>query len=880
MHRRSSSEACIARSEDYTDKDVVTTFGRGTLIKQRSDGISVVQLRFGLAFLPTSHAPCLKTERRKAKPRKYHTMGKPGCVERERKVAKIKNFLRIDRQLQKNISNFKHKLSTNRSKVKKLRVVHLMRGGYYVRTKMGPIQVGMPPETIKDSLSKGLTLPTHFVIPRERFDLDNGLNLAECEFPAYYNFFILRKRINLITTKEIAESVRVVFQETLLGPQEIKIPAKFSDHCPKEAYPDLKKEISYFRENPFTKGRLEIDQVLEFTYFDDDGIATLEKGISIEDKGDRFIFRQDGKAIANVCSSIFPHPPDSFDGKRVRVKRHHPRQSVVFRNPPRFSTKDTKAATATNMPIMRRLSLEDVAPVRGFIPPYFGITMLGNSHGFDASGTTTGFVVWINRKGIMVDPPPYSSKYLKLYGIPPTLIREVILTHCHADHDAGTFQKILEEHLVTLVTTPIIMDSFVRKYSAVSGFSTDFLKKLFVFQPVTIGEPLEAHGGSLRFFYSLHSIPCVGFEAHYNGKSMVYSGDTLNHGPSIERLYERQLISEGRRDTLLNFPWHNDVILHECGVPPIHTPADTLRNLDNKIKERLYVVHVGKNFLKPEWGLKVADIGPDNTIVISNACDATMRMRETTELIRGVEILGSLGVEKVKEMLKHSEKKTVRKGGTIVREGDKSLGFYVVAMGFVALSVAGRPMKMLTVCDTFGEIPALFEKEYESTVKAITDVEILMFPAMHMREILKKTPVYEILRNLAKVQEEDSWQTLQANTCLDSWSAWKLRLLQSVLVKKEYKKDQIVWQKGQAADFAVLVANGEFIFETNDQIHPFERGAFVGEFGNMVDNKRLTTTLRCVEAGSCFVTPKEGLKKLFASNPGTMLLFLNRHFLE
>ena len=31
-----------------------------------------------------------------------------------------------------------------------------------------------------------------------------------------------------------------------------------------------------------------------------------------------------------------------------------------------------------------------------FVPPYFGITMLGNSHGFDPKGTTTGFVVWIN----------------------------------------------------------------------------------------------------------------------------------------------------------------------------------------------------------------------------------------------------------------------------------------------------------------------------------------------------------------------------------------------------------------------------------------------------------------------------------------------------
>jgi hypothetical protein len=30
---------------------------------------------------------------------------------------------------------------------------------------------------------------------------------------------------------------------------------------------------------------------------------------------------------------------------------------------------------------------------KSFVPPMFGITMLGNSDGFDKDGTTTGFVV-------------------------------------------------------------------------------------------------------------------------------------------------------------------------------------------------------------------------------------------------------------------------------------------------------------------------------------------------------------------------------------------------------------------------------------------------------------------------------------------------------
>lgn len=88
--------------------------------------------------------------------------------------------------------------------------------------------------------------------------------------------------------------------------------------------------------------------------------------------------------------------------------------------------------------------IQDNSEVK-FTPPDFGISILGSSHGFDPSGSTTGVLVWIYGKGIMVDPPPFSMQYLKKVGIQSNLIRAVIITHCHADHDAGTFHKILEE---------------------------------------------------------------------------------------------------------------------------------------------------------------------------------------------------------------------------------------------------------------------------------------------------------------------------------------------------------------------------------------------------------------------------------------------------
>lgn len=43
----------------------------------------------------------------------------------------------------------------------------------------------------------------------------------------------------------------------------------------------------------------------------------------------------------------------------------------------------------------------------------------------------------------MIDPPPFSSEALRNEGIPNYIVDTIILSHCHADHDAGTFHKLL-----------------------------------------------------------------------------------------------------------------------------------------------------------------------------------------------------------------------------------------------------------------------------------------------------------------------------------------------------------------------------------------------------------------------------------------------------
>ena len=109
-----------------------------------------------------------------------------------------------------------------------LEIIDLPRGGVSIETQaVGHVQFGIPPETIKDSMKLGIAVPSVYIVPVDRFCREFGpalgVNLAEFEFPAYFNFFVQRKRCTLIVDSVDAErNIRRVFSETLLGPAQFR----------------------------------------------------------------------------------------------------------------------------------------------------------------------------------------------------------------------------------------------------------------------------------------------------------------------------------------------------------------------------------------------------------------------------------------------------------------------------------------------------------------------------------------------------------------------------------------------------------------------------------------------------------------------------------
>ncbi|GBG33232.1 cGMP-dependent 3',5'-cGMP phosphodiesterase A [Hondaea fermentalgiana] len=526
----------------------------------------------------------------------------------------------------------------------------LNRDGYLVQTSsLGAIQFGIPPESIKDCMNYGLEVPTFYVIFGEMFDRNCGLSTAEFEFPIYFNYFVKKRKVTILTTSSLESRIRTAFQETLFGPAQENL--RFdSDFAPSQ----MRKSF--------------------WPNFEGEGIGLdgARKTLTLEDLLEFIPFHEFQENMLNDNIAIKLAKESNMKGSYESFFRVYESGECIARIP---------AKLTISVPQHPRLA-KNV-----YRPPMFGVTVLGSSHGFDPKGNTTGFVLWINRAGIMVDPPPNSSQLMERIGVSPSAIEGIILTHCHADHDAGTFQKILRQRQVRLYTTTTIKESFMRKYAAITGFSVEFLSTLFEFKEVVIGSPLRIGCAMIKFFYALHTIPCIGFQASWNSLSIAYSADT-NYSPSlIEQLHHDGVIGLERKQQLLQFPWDSTVVLHEMGVPPIHTPSLEIEakcKEDATLADRLFIVHTA-----PNSSLKFKQLKEIDTISLPVQRCKHCEEREILRNLKAQYFFRHIWKHPklLKELASLGEIQSVGPDTTIISSDESADFFYIVMSGAARVSV-------------------------------------------------------------------------------------------------------------------------------------------------------------------------------------------------
>lgn len=700
-------------------------------------------------------------------------------------------------------------------------ITELPRGGYLVDTSAGYIQFGSPPETLKDTIFLPKGVPTIFVLPMEHFDTKHGMSVAEIEFPIYFNFFLKKSKTRIFVNPDHIENMKIVLQEAVFGPKELDIAGDMDADSEFEA-PDLHSEMEYFR-----------------------------AGRNLEDMVDLFELKTSGFNIDNV--RIEQKPDGSFD---------------VYDNGNLIVTVPAKISFKALFDLGTTLS-------EPFIPPEFGITCLGPSHGFDPDQNTSGFILWINKTGIMVDPPANSTLWLKDSNVNPKLIDSIIFTHCHADHDAGTFQKILEEAKVNIYTTPTVMKSFVRKYSALTRIPPSTLVSLFNFNPVKIGTQYNIHGAIFKFQYSLHSIPTIRFQFSYRNKTFIYSSDHLNEPTIIRKLHEDGVLNKQRTEELLNFQWHTDIIYHEAGIPPLHTPISYMNSLPEAIQKKITVYHIAEKDFPKNTSLTLAKFGIGETLYPDIEKYEYEEAYRILDVFGRIEVFKDLPVDNMKDLLLVVKKEAFNKGDTIIRKNTPGDKFYVIISGNVSVSGfenASIQDKVYATFEYFGEASIIMGTPRAADVIAVTNVEAYSIQKDSFLRLIGGTQVEKNIRKIASVRSEKTWTTIKANPLFKNLSSFQITKIETMLQQKSLKNGDVLIREGTGLNQIFLLHEGVVSeWMEGNRIRQCSTGDIIGDVFAIKDKKPSSTSYIAESDIVVYCIKGEDILDFLHDNPGVLM---------
>ncbi len=657
--------------------------------------------------------------------------------------------------------------------------LQLPRGGICIRSESNPnpgdpkylnLQIGSPPETLKDTLHNHAWppgVPRDFVVPERLVDPRSIVTLAELEFTGYYHFFVRPEkqptRIYVNNPAQL-EMVTAMLKEAIFGPGLSREEFSGDFARPAEAF-DIARECGYFNNFSFE----DVFQIR--TRMPDERRILLPNGYSmtvLQSGGIYYykLYEPNNPAPVFTCSEL-----DLFSRKRAIEKK----------------------------PTLARR-------------PDFAIAAIGNSTGFDENGETSGFLLWVGGNGIMVDPPANTRFWLLENQVLAEETDRVILTHCHADHDAGLLQRLLENDHLDVYTTRTVWNSFMRKY----GRLLEELKPAYHWHEIKIGQPVEILGAQFDFFYSLHSVPTIAFTVRYHDIKVFYSSDmrfsartyeTMRAAGSLETArYEYFIGPHRRRMDEAQF------VLHEAGGDPLHTSMEELDTLDLALKRKTFVYHLSHAEYEQARKAGITDfsmitVGMDRQNIKVFSAEETIPAAPDESFLKYCPLFFEMKMRDVKDIQNACEVKKIPRGTVFLKRGEKpgSDGFvYLIHSGLVGvLNDQGKKIKEYHKFDFVGESAVLLEKIRSADVVALEDTVAYAIPGERFRELMKP---YDGLFARLEQNRDPAVEAAMGRSYFTSTLPWRGRTdLQLIARFKRYEKGKILMGPGDER-FLVLVA--------------------------------------------------------------------------
>ena len=683
------------------------------------------------------------------------------------------------------------------------------------------VQLGSLSQTTKDILREGLQGTQVFILPSTLYE--GKTNYGDVEFLVYLNFFLRQKmRTRIVGTAQQRHALYRLLTLTLFGLFDPSAPEQPSFEELRDAYGVESRETYDFLRAAYE------------TYGTRRDPSPGSPLLGIDDYVDFLTLNGDETVIALPSAEVRVTPRGRVWHVRIRQPDGREAAKELELGPPR--------RTARSIPAGSRAAIQFASD-----RPRFGVTPLGTSHGFDHVGDFTCFIVWINGKGILVDPSPEALTYLDRIGVAPPDVPYVFLTHVHSDHDGGLVAKLLGGSRTTVIASDPVFRAFAEKAQLITGhdFKREGLVEHISANP---GRPAQikiaGEVAQIETRWNLHPIPTNGFKVTFGGRTFGYSGDTQYDPEMLDGFRARGKLTGALFEALRYFFWTPDgeptvdLLYHEAGIPPIHTDKKILLALPKAITDRMALVHIADRDV-PEGSRP----GKPRLFETQVLLPATPRSRERVllEAMRLVAYLYDMPPETLDTLLRDGEVVTHAPEAIILRKGPtrkhEPLYFHIVTDGRMSVrDDGGCIIATLGKADTFGEWGISHQRGFRvADVVADRPSQTIRLSEEQYRWLVDKHPVVQerlskIRTLLPRLQVAPGRARLKAEaemgvrSVIESMSASQLSSLAIFGSAQTFKRGQPIIVQGDEA-------NGFYILLSGHLAVGIEDGRVIGELG-------------------------------------------------
>lgn len=666
-------------------------------------------------------------------------------------------------------------------------------GCYHLEGPTTSALLGSPPEILKTLLKQKKKIPHVGILPDVTHK--NGVSQMAFEFLGYWFLFIDQgyqkgEKFRVLGTKGACARLYDILRITLLGASRAEMKKWGLSKSRIDTLADMAEGMAIKR----GKDILQIEDLFEFVHLPE----------------------EEGEVVVPIFA----------DSKDHWIKR-------LGNNRYEILDKGQSAILDLNFEGEQMPPLVDLT---GEVekPEALRLKVLGCYTGFDPEGPTTGMLLWVNGNGFLVDSPAGISKYLKQVGVAKDRLTAIIQTHVHDDHCALS-ELMLSEHSFTLISTREIYECTVLKVASIIGESPEMVKLMMKFVEVIPGKTYHLYGATWEFFYTVHSIPTIGFRVTVpdeNGKlhTLLHSSD-LDHFKGMEQLVKDGYVSQEHYDRMRNLVRGDErLAMIDAGGGLIHgEPSDWDKVIAQNPNTEFLFYHVNPSKVdaakyqvaKPGWGKTFLKERSFAQSVYSGVL-RTLKLFEVKDL-NWINIIYSQG--SVVELPNQSE---------VVKKGQEGDAFYFILSGTMdVLDPENKKDPYLATLesgDFFGEMSIINKSKTNATVVARTPVILFKLPGELFLEFVEKNDLKDNFTSLWKRRPLISSVAIFRD--LDPTAKHEISLLAK---SQTFKKDELIVRQGsKTEDFYVISSGKVEILRKTDHGKPvfsieLKAGDFFGE---------------------------------------------------